>query len=153
MTCTLEQAIQVAAEAHKGQTDKAGEPYILHPLRVMLRGRTEAERIVGVLHDVVEDSKDWSLHRLSNLFRSELVAAVSTLTKREGEPYEAFIARIASASVLARRVKIFDLQDNCNLHRLGSKVTDADRQRVKCRYMPALARLIASLDVCERRGL
>ena len=51
----LEQAIKIAVEAHTGQVDKGGNPYILHPLRVMLSLDTEQERIVGVLHDVVED--------------------------------------------------------------------------------------------------
>ena len=53
---TLEKAIEIAARAHAGQVDKAGQPYILHPIRVMLRMGSEAERITGVLHDVIEDS-------------------------------------------------------------------------------------------------
>ena len=53
---TLERAIQIAALAHAGQFDKAGQPYILHPLRVMFRMEEEHERIAAVLHDVVEDS-------------------------------------------------------------------------------------------------
>jgi hypothetical protein len=53
---TLEHAIALAACAHAGQVDKAGQPYILHPLRVMLRLSGADERIVAVLHDVVEDT-------------------------------------------------------------------------------------------------
>jgi (p)ppGpp synthase/HD superfamily hydrolase len=60
---TLEDAVSIAAQAHRGQEDKAGDPYLLHPLRMMLRMKSEAEMIAAVLHDVVEDS-DWTLERL-----------------------------------------------------------------------------------------
>nr|WP_200931688.1 HD domain-containing protein [Paenibacillus sp. Leaf72] len=53
----MNKAIEIAAKAHEQQKDKAGHPYILHPLRVMLSLNTEEERIVGVLHDVLEDSR------------------------------------------------------------------------------------------------
>jgi len=53
---TLQRAIEIAVEAHKGQTDKAGMPYILHPLRLMFQMKTDNEKIAAVLHDVVEDS-------------------------------------------------------------------------------------------------
>ncbi len=59
---TLEDAIQIAAQAHKGQSDKAGAPYILHPLRMMMRLKTEAEMITAILHDVVEDT-DWTIEK------------------------------------------------------------------------------------------
>jgi len=59
----LEKAIKIALEAHIGQVDKGGNPYILHPLRVMLSLNSEEERIVGVLHDVVEDCEGWSWER------------------------------------------------------------------------------------------
>lgn len=55
----LHRAIEIAAEAHRDQTDKAGAPYLLHPLRVMMSLDTDEERIVGVLHDVVEDGPGW----------------------------------------------------------------------------------------------
>lgn len=60
---TLERAIEIARQAHVGQVDKGGADYIGHPLRVMEMGRTEEEKIVGVLHDVVEDS-DWTFEML-----------------------------------------------------------------------------------------
>jgi (p)ppGpp synthase/HD superfamily hydrolase len=89
---TLETAIAIAAEAHEGQVDKAGAPYILHPLRVMLRLDTNEERIVAVLHDVVEDCKGWSFKRLkAEKFSDRVIGALKALTKRkQGEPdYEA----------------------------------------------------------------
>src|SRR5277367_2313821 len=87
---TLEDAIALAVEAHRGQTEKAGQPYILHVLRVMFRCETEVERIVAVLHDVVEDtgrSFD-DLRRLG--YSEEVLAALDCVTKREGESYEKF---------------------------------------------------------------
>src|SRR5687767_2629355 len=82
---TLERAIAIAAQAHAGQVDKAGQPYILHPLRVMLRLATEEERIVGVLHDVVEDTPV-SLQQLRDEgFSESVLSAVEALTKRDGE--------------------------------------------------------------------
>jgi (p)ppGpp synthase/HD superfamily hydrolase len=117
---TLERALEIAAEAHQGQLDKAGEPYLLHPIRVMLRVEGEAERLVALLHDVVEDSAAWTLERLrAEGFADEVVEAVDRLTKREGEAYEALIERVAGHR-LARRVKLADLEDNMSLARIPS---------------------------------
>jgi (p)ppGpp synthase/HD superfamily hydrolase len=139
---TLERAIAIAAEAHRGQTDKAGEPYILHPMRVMLRVRGETERIVAMLHDVVEDGGPaWSLERLREEgFAAEVVEAVERLTKREGEPYEALIER-AAAHPIARRVKLADLEDNMHLARIADP-EEKDRARVE-RYRRAYERLLS----------
>lgn len=140
----MAKAISIAVEAHAGQCDKAGQPYILHPLRVMMRGRTEKERIVGVLHDVGEDSEDWALSRLAHEFDPEIITALQALTRGPGESYAAFIANLAAAPALARQVKVWDLEDNCDLSRLGQP-SEADIDRVCSRYLPALKRLRASL--------
>ena len=83
---TLERAVEIAREAHRGQLDKSGEEYIGHPLRVMAAGATLEEKIVGVLHDVVEDSS-WTLGMLSDEgFSQEVIDALRCLTKLpEGE--------------------------------------------------------------------
>jgi GTP diphosphokinase / guanosine-3',5'-bis(diphosphate) 3'-diphosphatase len=135
---TLERAIAIAAEAHAGQVDKAGAAYILHPLRVMLRMRTESERIAAVLHDVVEDTP-WTLEALAGeVFAPEVLAAVEALTRREGESYEVFIAR-AGANPIGRAVKLADLAENMDLTRLDSpSVQDLARQE---RYRQAVAQL------------
>ncbi len=100
---TLQDAIALAVEAHATQKEKAGWPYILHPLRVMLRLETEVERIVGVLHDVVEDTK-FTVHDLRIMgYPEEVLAALDCVTKRNGEGYEDFIERAAKNAV-ARRV-------------------------------------------------
>ncbi len=121
---TLERAIAIAAEAHAGQLDKAGAPYILHPLRMMLKMRTREEQIVTVLHDVVEDSA-WTLEQLrAEGFAPEILAAVDAMTKRPGEEYEAFVLR-AGSNLLARPVKFADLADNMEQVRLANP-TDPD---------------------------
>ena len=135
---TLEDAIALAVEAHRGQRDKAGQTYILHPLRVMMRLEGEAERMVAVLHDVVEDSS-YTLERLRELgYPEEVLGALEHLTKREGETYEAFIERVLPHP-LARRVKLADLEDNMDVRRLPA-VTAKDAERL-ARYRAAWSRL------------
>jgi (p)ppGpp synthase/HD superfamily hydrolase len=125
----FERAIAIAAESHAGQVDKAGEPYILHPLRVMLSCATEDERIVGVLHDVVEDCPGWTFERLRQEgFSDAVLAAIDSVTKREGEDYEAFVER-AAANPIGRRVKLADLCDNCDLARITAP-TERDFARI-----------------------
>src|SRR6266404_6959613 len=130
----LEKAISIAVEAHRGQEDKNGAPYILHPLRMMCRVETEAEKIVAVLHDVVEDT-DWTFKELKREgFGDQILKAVDCLTKREGEEYEDFIQRSASNS-LSRRVKIADLEDNMDVRRL-KRVAEKDKERLE-KYLSA----------------
>ena len=113
----LERAILLAVQAHRGQVDRSGAPYILHPLRVMFRVETENERIAAVLHDVVENT-DWTLDGLrAEGFPEEIVQAVDCLTRREGESYDDRVAR-AAAHPIARRVKLADLEDNMDARRL-----------------------------------
>jgi (p)ppGpp synthase/HD superfamily hydrolase len=135
---SLEDALALAVQAHHGQRDKAGQPYILHPLRVMMRLESEAERTVALLHDVVEDTP-WTLERLRALGYPEgVLAALDALTRREGETYEAFIERLRP-DPLARRVKLADLEDNMDVRRL-TQVTPEDTERL-ARYRAAWARL------------
>lgn len=131
---TLERALVIAAEAHQGTTDKGGTPYILHPLRLMHQMSTTDERIVALLHDVVEDSP-WTLDALcAEGFSESVVAAIDGLTRREGETYEAFITRGAT-NPLARRVKLADIDDNMDLRRLGD-IGEKDLERLQ-RYQRA----------------
>lgn len=114
---TLERAIAVAAKAHEGQQDKGGSAYILHPLRVMMRVCTPEQRIVAVLHDVLEDSTT-SLADLARAgFNLKILAAVQALSRRGDESYEAFVFRLGS-DPLARVVKLADLADNSDLSRI-----------------------------------
>ncbi len=138
---TLERAIEIAAAAHAGQLDKAGQPYILHPLRVMLRVDGAHERIAAVLHDVVEDTPV-TLQRLQvEGFAAEVVAAVEALTKRPGETRLQAAAR-AAAHPVARAVKLADNAENMDLSRLPT-VTDRDRARLE-EYRAVRALLLAA---------
>ena len=135
---TLEKAIRIAAQAHEGQRDKAGAPYMLHPLRVMMKMATETEQITAVLHDVVEDT-DWTMERLQQEgFHGEILAAIDCLTRRDGEEYEKFIERV-KRNPLAVKIKIADLEDNLDASRLNG-VTEADAERLE-KYKQALQAL------------
>lgn len=125
---TLGKAIAIAAQAHQDQHDKAGAPYILHPLRMMLRMSSETEMMAAVLHDVVEDT-DWTLEQLRQAgFAEEVVQAVECLTHRDHETYDEFVARVRT-NVIARKVKLADLEDNMDMRRL-SILTEKDTQRL-----------------------
>ena len=137
---SLEEAIAIAVDAHRGQKDKVGAPYILHPLRVMFRCETEHERMAAVLHDVVEDTPVTLATLRERGFPAEVVAAVECLTKREGESYDQFIDRLTPNAV-ARRVKLADLEDNMDVRRLN-EVTAKDAERLT-RYRRVYARLKA----------
>jgi len=116
---TLNRAIAIAAEAHAGQMDKAGAPYILHPLRVMLQVDGASARIAAVLHDVVEDS-DITLDALAKEgFSEEVLSALEALTKRPGESRIEAAYR-AAADPIARVVKLADNTDNSDLSRITS---------------------------------
>ena len=136
---TLQRAIEIATEAHQGQFDKAGRDYIGHPLRVMEMGKTEEEKIVGVLHDVIEDT-DWTFERLAEEgFSDEVIAALRCVTKiSENENYDDFIDRVKK-NPLAVAVKINDLTDNMDIRRLPY-LSDKDVKRLK-KYLKAYKRL------------
>ena len=136
---TLKRAIEIAREAHRGQKDKAGKDYIEHPLRVMESGQTMEEKIVGVLHDVVEDS-DWTFSMLeAEGFSKEIIDALRCITKLNGnEPYDKFIARIKK-NPLAVAVKLNDLTDNMDIRRLPY-MSEKDVKRLK-KYLKAYKQL------------
>ncbi len=136
--CTLERAIEIATEAHRGQLDKTGNDYIGHPLRVMAAGKTTEEKIVGALHDVIEDS-DWNFEQLSvEGFSTEVMDALRCLTHNPREPYDCYIARV-KGNPLATAVKLNDLSDNMDIRRLPY-LSDKDVKRLK-KYLRAYKQL------------
>ena len=141
----LQRAIEIAVEAHRTQFDKAGAPYILHPLRVMFSVETEEERIVAVLHDVVEDGPGWTFERLeAEGFAASVIDALRLVTKRpedqggDEESYLRFVRRTLPNAV-ARRVKIADIRDNLDATRF-KELTEKDCLRMN-RYLAALREL------------
>ena len=139
METLLSKAITLALKAHKGQVDKSGMPYVGHVMRVMTAGRTEDEKIVGVLHDVVEDTQ-WTFEALlAEGFPSHIVDALRCVTKlSDDEPYDEFIER-AKTNSLAVAVKINDLTDNMDVRRY-KELTDWDVKRLR-KYLKAYQEL------------
>lgn len=130
----LERAIAIAVEAHAGQVDKAGAPYILHPLRVMLAVPDDCKE-AAVLHDVVEDCPEWPLVRLAaEGFGEGTMTALDRLTKRSDETYAAYVTRCGEFSI-SLHVKIADLSDN--LGRLD-ELSIEQQDRLRGRYTKAL---------------
>lgn len=134
-------AIEIATEQHAGQVDKAGRPYIEHPMRVMRRMRTNVERIVAVLHDVIEDGTMTLAQLRREGFPQEVLNGLDAVTRRLGEDYTTFVTRAASDPV-GRWVKYEDLRDNADLSRIAAP-TDADRTRA-AKYHRAMAQLEAA---------
>ena len=134
MNSVLEKALEIALQAHRGQQDRYGEPYILHPLRVMARVHTEEQKIVALLHDVIEDSA-WTIEQLEQEgFVVEIFEAVQALTKQPGEDYMNYIRRTAVTN-LSLTVKMADLKDNMDLTRC-KRLKPADLKRM-VKYLKA----------------
>ncbi len=125
----IEQSLKIALEAHAGQKDKAGWPYVLHPIRMMLKMDSEIGMAAALLHDVLEDSNLTAETLREEGIPPEVVEAVLCLTRQENEPYEDFIER-AAKNPIARKVKKADLEDNIDLLRLR-EIKDRDIERMK----------------------
>lgn len=126
----LARALAIAHEVHANQTDKAGAPYILHPLRIMARMTSPPAMMAALLHDVVEDSAGvWTLDRLRQEgFPEDVVSAVDAVTSRAGESYDDFVRRAINHPV-GREVKMADMDDNLDIRRL-QVLTDEDIERL-----------------------
>ena len=132
----LEKAIEIAVEAHRGQIDKAGKPYILHPMRVMLAGKTEEEMICGILHDVIEDTPV-SIQMLADEGFSDTVLEALRFASLTENP-------------LAIQVKLYDLHDNLNRDRLGVLTLEDERRMEKYKKSQQfLLRFLASSSSCS----
>lgn len=139
----LDTALAIAIQAHAGQVDKAGQPYILHPLRLMFQMATEEEMITAVLHDVVEDS-DVTLDALRQAgFSEKLITAVAAVSRQDDETYEEFIRRLRP-NALAAKVKLADLTDNMDARRLKT-ITPKDLARIE-KYHHAWIALTSPID-------
>lgn len=142
VTMNIGKAIGIATEAHKDQKDRYGAPYLGHVTRVMNAGRTEDERIIGVLHDIVEDT-DWTLEQLEKEgFAKHIIEAIRCISKTsDDEDYDQYLERVKS-NPLAIKVKLYDLTDNMDLRRM-IQVEEKDIERFN-KYLKAY-RLLAAL--------
>lgn len=134
----IEKSLEIALSAHSGRTDKAGRPYILHPMRVMQKMTGEEAMAAALLHDVIEDSSLTAEDLTRAGITPAVVDAVVCLTRRSIESYRQFIERVRE-NRLARVVKIADLEDNIDVLRL-EKLGPKDLARV-ARYHKAWHRL------------
>ncbi|WP_311078147.1 HD domain-containing protein [Paenibacillus polymyxa] len=137
----LSKAISIAANLHAGQLDKGGNPYILHPLRVMLKMDDNTSMVVAVLHDVLEDTH-FSIHEADaeeSEFSDEVIGALKAITRKKDESYMEFIRR-CKQNELARKVKIADIKDNMDLSRIEDP-TEEDVKRNR-KYGKALKELM-----------
>lgn len=114
----LETAINIAVMAHKGQIDLSGQPYILHPLAVMNMVDTTDEKIIAVLHDVLEDTKITSNNLYYRGISYPLIFVIERLTKNDKESNENYINNVCKCK-FARKIKIADIKHNMSWDRLG----------------------------------
>lgn len=113
----LDKAAQICVTKHAGQRDKTGAAYFQHPMRVAMRCRTPEEKMVALLHDTIEDTDVTADYLLEQGFPREIVDGILSVTKRDGESYDDFVAR-AAQNPLGRVVKLHDLEDNLDVFRL-----------------------------------
>jgi len=137
---TLERAIEIAARAHAGQVDKAGAPYVLHPIRLMLAVSGPLEQMAAVLHDVVEDTTVTIDELRAENFPEDVIQAIEALTKKPGEGRLAAAER-AAANPISRAVKLADVTDNMDLSRIANP-SDKDYARLR-EYEQVRALLLA----------
>ena len=130
----LEKALQIATDAHLYQVDKAGVPYIFHPIRVSNRCSTDDERIVALLHDTIEDTEVTAEYLLMEGFPRNIVDAILSVTRNEDENYEDFIKR-SRLNPIGRQVKLHDLEDNMDITHLN-ELTEKDLYRLN-KYIKA----------------
>lgn len=134
MARLLDKAALICVTKHAGQRDKAGSAYFQHPMRIAMHCRTDEEKIVALLHDTIEDTDVTPEYLLAEGFPQTIVDGILSVTKRDGESYEAFVAR-AKRNPLGRVVKLHDLEDNLDIFRLT--VLDADMAARYNKYLAA----------------
>lgn len=137
-TPLTKKAMKLCFEAHEGQVDKSGIPYVNHPLHIAEQMDGEYETCAALLHDVIEDTAYEVDDVRDRGFPEEVVRALELLTHADGVAYLDYV-RALSDNEIARKVKVADLRHNSDLSRLD-EVTEADRARV-ARYAQALALL------------
>lgn len=142
----IEKALEIALKAHAGQTDRDGNPYILHPLTVGLMGHTDEERATGFLHDVLEDSCYTAEDLLAEGIPAGIVNALALLTHDKGENYMTYVQRIIdSGNPIALQVKYNDLKHNFERGKAYPEL--------QAKHGPALEKVEKAIEECSRVGL
>ena len=143
-------AISVAARAYDGRTDRQGEPYVAHAMRVMLDVEGDEARTVAILHDVLEWGSITAQQLVGEGFPPRVMRAIDAMTRRDEEPLKTWMARI-QGDELALEVKRADLRDNAQQWRLDSMPDAATRERMLRKYRRSAELLGTTLDeICGR---
>jgi len=111
----LHKAITIACEAHRGQFSINGEPYILHPLRLLIKAESNEERIIAVLHDVIEKTNISLLDLKNKGFDQNIISSIDSLSRRRSESYIEYIERLVQNKISVK-IKLLDLADNIKIH-------------------------------------
>lgn len=136
-----DRALRIAIRAHEGQQDKSGREYVMHPIRVAEKCKDTRAKIVALLHDTIEDTDVTIEYLRKEGFPEEIIDAVLSVTKQDGENYEDFVRR-AAKNAIGREVKIADLEDNMDIRRL-KEIKEEDVARLR-KYLSAWQYLINS---------
>ena len=148
----LERAVQLATKRHAGQADKAGQPYLLHLLRVMHHVEGDIAKQAAVLHDVLEDTEATADELLRAGIDPQAVSVVQRLTRGKGDSYWEYVVRIAEDPI-ARQIKMADLHDNYRLDRVilreGEK-RETDLRRIE-RYILSYQYLAGRITLSDYR--
>lgn len=140
-------AINLAVKFHDGQKDLLGEPYITHPMRVAIKLETEPLKILGVLHDTVEDT-ELTIEDIEQIFGEKVSKKIDLLTHKKEDRYEEYIVKL-SEDLDCRRVKTADLMDNISFDRL-TRLPDTEETRNKyMKYLKAIKFLNGGLTKAE----
>ena len=141
----LGKMLLLATNAHAGQYDRGGRPYILHPLKVMhyLKSDDEELQCIALGHDVIEDTKTTYKDLFDAGMSVRVVAGIRALTKLPGDTYDEYKERVFMNED-AMRVKLCDLRHNTDIRRLKG-VTEKDLERIakyQRFYLEIQARLV-----------
>ena len=115
MSQYLHKAITIACEAHQGQSSINGEPYILHPLRLLIKAKSNEERIIAILHDVIEKTNISLLDLKNKGFDQNIISSIDSLSRRRSESYIEYIERLMQNKISVK-IKLLDLADNIKIH-------------------------------------
>ena len=115
MSQYLHKAITIACDAHQGQSSINGEPYILHPLRLLIKAKSNEEKIIAALHDVIEKSNISLADLKSQGFDQNIIGSIDSLSRRRSESYVDYIARLMKNNISVK-IKLLDLADNIKIH-------------------------------------
>lgn len=126
----LSKMLVLATNAHAGQTDKAGKPYILHCLKVMHYLKSEDEELMCIAlgHDIIEDTKVTYVDLWSQGYSARIIEGIRALTKQRGQTYDEYKHQVF-ANKDAMRVKMCDLRHNSDIRRLKG-ITEKDVARI-----------------------